>query len=243
VPVNGVIGYLALINGVLAGFNLIPAFPLDGGRVLRSVLWAARKNNRWATRITSGIGSGFGIFLIIMGLLSLFTGNLIGGMWWVLIGMFLQSAAKMGYQQLITRKILEGETVRRFMKTDPVTVSPSTSIRDLVENYIYQYHFKLFPVVESGRLVGCITTREVKEVPMNQWEAKTVEEVATGCSADNTIGPDADAMRAMATMHRTGLSRLMVTEDNRLVGIIALKDLMRLLSLKVELEEEADNRG
>jgi Zn-dependent protease/CBS domain-containing protein len=237
-PVNGVFGYLALINGILAAFNLIPAFPLDGGRVLRAVLWGAKKNIRWATRITSGIGSAFGVFLIIMGLLSLFTGNLIGGMWWVLIGIFLQSAARMGYQQLITRKVLEGELVRRFMKTDPVTVSPSTSIRDLVENYIYQYHYKLFPVVEGGRLVGCITTREVKNVPRDQWEVKTVNEVATGCSADNTIEPDADAMKAISAMHRTGLSRLMVTENNRLVGIIALKDLMRLLSLKVELEEQ-----
>ena len=235
--VNGVFAYLGMINGILAIFNLVPAFPLDGGRVLRAVLWWSRKNIRWATRITSTIGSAFGIFLIFLGLVSLFTGNIIGGIWWVLIGIFLQSAAKMGYQQLITRRILEGEPVRRFMKTDPVTVAPRTSIRDLVENYIYQYHYKLFPVVEGGRLVGCITTREVKNVPRDEWDIRTVAEAATGCSADNTIGPDADAMQALSAMSRTGLSRLMVTEGNRLVGIIALKDLIRLLSLKVELEE------
>jgi Zn-dependent protease/CBS domain-containing protein len=241
-PVNGVISYLALINGILAVFNLIPAFPLDGGRVLRSVLWATKKNIRAATRITSNIGTGFGVFLIIMGVFSLFTGNLIGGLWWILIGIFLQSAAKMGYQQLITRKILEGEPVSRFMKTNPITVAPSTTIRDLVENYIYRYHFKLFPVVEGERLLGCITTREVKNVPQDQWEEKTVEEVATGCKADNTISPDADAMHALSAMNRTGLSRLMVTEGSRLVGIIALKDLMRLLALKVELEQENEDQ-
>ena len=243
VPVNGVIGYLALINGILAGFNLLPAYPLDGGRVLRSVLWGAKKNLRWATKISSGIGSGFGLFLIILGLVQALSGNLIGGLWWFLIGMFLQSAAKMSYQQLVTRKILEGEPVRRFMKTDPVTVSPSTTIRTLVEDYIYQYHFKMFPVVNSGdQLVGCITTRDIKEVPREEWGEKSIREVVSSCSADNTISPEADAMQALSTMNRTGASRLMVTEGDRLVGIIALKDMMRLLSLKVELEE-SDNES
>jgi len=121
-PVNGVVGYLAMINGILAGFNILPAFPLDGGRVLRSILWGVKKNLRWATRVSSWIGSGFGILLIVLGVLNVLRGNFIGGMWWFLIGMFLNGAAKSPYQQLITRRALEGEPVRRFMKTDPVTV-------------------------------------------------------------------------------------------------------------------------
>jgi len=236
-PINGVVGYLGWINGILAGFNLLPAFPLDGGRILRSILWSARNNLRWATYISSRIGSGFGIFFIVLGVIQIFQGNFVGGMWWFLIGMFLQSAAKMSYQQLLTRKALEGEPIRRFMKTDPVTVSPSVSLEHLVEDYVYKYHFKMFPVVEdSDRLLGCITTKQVKEIPREDWGRKTVGEFASQCSPENSIEPQADAMRALSIMNRTGNSRLMVVEKGRLVGIISLKDMLELLSLKVELE-------
>src|SRR4030042_612274 len=224
-PINGVVQYLAFINGLLALFNLVPAFPLDGGRVLRSILWGWKKNLRWATRISSQIGSGFGILLIILGIFQFFSGNFIGGMWWFFIGMFLRGAAKMSYQQLLIRKSLEGETVRRFMKSDPITVSPSISIRQLVEEYIYKYHFKLFPVVqESTQLVGCVTTREVKEIPQEEWRQKTVGEIAVKCSSENTIPPETDAVEALSVMNRTDSSRLLVTEGNRLMGVISLKD-------------------
>ncbi|UCG67010.1 MAG: site-2 protease family protein [Deltaproteobacteria bacterium] len=237
-PVTGVVGYLAMINGILAGFNLLPAFPLDGGRVLRSILWGVKKNLRWATYISSRIGSGFGIFLILLGVIQVFRGNFIGGMWWFLIGMFLQRAATMSYQQLVTRKALEGEPVRRFVKTEAVTVPPSISLEHLVEDYVYKHHFKMFPVVEdTDRLLGCVTTKQVKEIPRDEWGQKTVGEIAAQCSPENTIEPQADAMKALSLMNRTGNSRLMVVENKRLVGIITLKDLLELLSLKVELEQ------
>jgi Zn-dependent protease/predicted transcriptional regulator len=237
-PVNGVVQYLAFINGLLAVFNLVPAFPLDGGRVLRSILWGWKKNLRWATHISSKIGSGFGILLIVLGAFQFLRGNVIGGMWWFLIGMFLRGAAKTSYQQLLLRKALEGELVRRFMKTDLVTVTPSTSIAQLVEDYIYKYHHKMFPVVEdSDRLLGCVTTKQVKEIPREEWGQRKVGEIAAQCSSENTIGPQVDAMKALSIMSKSGLSRLMVTEGNRLVGVIALKDMLKFLSLKVELEE------
>jgi Zn-dependent protease/CBS domain-containing protein len=237
-PINGVVGYLAWINAILAGFNLLPAFPLDGGRVLRSILWGVKKNLRWATYVSSRIGSGFGILLIVLGVIQVFRGNFVGGMWWFLIGMFLQGAAKASYQQLLTRRALEGEPVRRFMKTDAVTVSPSISLDELVEDYIYKYHFKMFPVVEDhDRLLGCITTRQIKDIPRAEWGRRTVGDVASQCTPENTIEPQADAMKALSIMKQTGASRLMVVEGGRLVGIIALKDLLELLSLKVELEQ------
>jgi Zn-dependent protease/predicted transcriptional regulator len=238
-PVNGVIRYLAYINGLLAFFNLIPAFPLDGGRVLRSILWGAKKNLRWATRISSRIGTGFGILLIVLGVFQFLRGNIIGGMWWFLIGMFLRGAANMSYQQLVIRKALEGEPVRRFMKGDPVTVSPSLSVEQLVEDYVYQYHYKMFPIVEGkDRLVGCVTTKQVKGIPREEWRQRSVGEIATQCSAESAIGPEIDAMKALSIMNKTGNSRLMVTEGNHLVGVIALKDMLRFLALKVELEEK-----
>jgi len=236
-PVDGILRYLAWINGMLAVFNLVPAFPLDGGRILRSVLWGWKKNLRWATRIAAGIGSGFGLVLIFLGFLQFFSGNFIGGMWWFFIGMFLRGAAGMSYRQLLVRRALEGDPVRRFMKPDPVTVSPSATLEELAEDYIYRYQFKLFPVVDKGnQLLGCVTIKMIKEIPRKEWSRKTVGEIVVGCSPENTIDSQADAMEALSLMNRTGSSRIMVTEENRLVGILSLKDMLSFLDLKVELE-------
>ena len=235
-PVSGVVGYVAMINGLLAAFNLVPAFPLDGGRILRSALWAWKKNLRWATRIASTIGGGFGIFLIILGVIRVLGGNFIGGMWFFLIGLFIQSAAKMSYQQLITRKALEGEPLRRFMNTEPVTVPSSTTVERLVEDYVYRYHYKFFPVVNQ-KLLGCVTTKEIKAVPRQEWSQKTVGELADKCSPENTIAPQTDAVEALSKMRRNNASRLMVVENDKLVGILALKDMLEFLSLKIELNE------
>jgi Zn-dependent protease/predicted transcriptional regulator len=237
-PINGVVGYLASINAILAGFNLVPAFPLDGGRMLRSALWGWKDNIRWATRVSASIGSGFGILLIVLGVFQILSGNFVGGMWWFLIGMFIQAAAKASYQQLVTRRALEGEPVERFMKTDIVSVQPSLSLEELVDAYIYQHHFKMFPVVDtSNKLMGCITTKQVKETPREEWSTKSVKDTIVPCSEKNTIHPKADAVKALSLMKRDGASRLMVTEGDRLVGIIALKDLLEFLSLKMELDE------
>jgi Zn-dependent protease len=237
IPVFGVINYLASINFILAAFNLLPAFPLDGGRVLRAALWQWKKNLKWATRVAARFGTGFGILLILFGIFNVIMGRLIFGIWQFMIGMFLRNAAQMSYQQVLIRKALEGETVEHFMKKDPVTAPSSLSLKDLVEDYIYNYHFKMYPVVEGGTLIGCITTRQVKEMPRDQWAIRTVRDVASRCSPENTIGPAADAMKALSVMSKTGNSRLMVVDDGRLVGIITLKDIMGYLSVKLELDE------
>ena len=236
--VNGVIYYIAYINGILAAFNLLPAFPLDGGRVLRSILWGAKGNLRWATRVSSTIGSAFGLGLIFLGILRFIGGEVIGGVWMFLIGMFLRNAAQMSYQQLLVRKALEGEPVRRFMNADPVTVQSSLTIEKLVEDYIYKYHHKMFPVMEGEKLVGCITTRQVKEIPREAWSRETIREAASPVSAENTISAATDAVKALAMMNQSGVSRLLVVEGGRLVGLVTLKDLLDFFSLKVELEEQ-----
>ena len=237
VPVVGVIHYLSTINGLLAAFNLIPAFPLDGGRVLRSALWGLKGNIRWATRVSSWIGEAFGTLLIVLGVLAVVRGNFMGGMWWFLIGMFLRNAAKMSYRQLTVRKALEGEPIRRFMEPNPITVPPSISVEELVEDYIYKYHFKMFPVVDSERLMGCVTTKQVREIPREEWSRRTVGGLAAECSMENVIEPGADAIKALSIMSQTGNSRLLVVEKGRLLGVITLKDLMKFLALKVELED------
>jgi Zn-dependent protease len=236
--VVGITYYLAFLNTLLAAFNLLPAFPLDGGRVLRAALWQRHGDLRRATRTASRVGMTFGYLLIGLGILNVLLGNFVGGMWWFLIGMFLRGAAEASYYQLVARRVLEGEPVRRFMTADPVTVTRALKLRGLVEDYIYKYHYDLFPVTEDGRLVGCVTTRQVKEAPRERWESLTVGDVFARCSPDNTIDAGHDAVKALALMQRTGNSRLMVTEGGRLVGIIALKDLLALLALKMDLERE-----
>ncbi|MFZ5447687.1 MAG: site-2 protease family protein [Thermodesulfobacteriota bacterium] len=237
-PVNGVIYYIAYINAILAAFNILPAFPLDGGRVLRSILWGVKGNLRWATRVSSTIGSAFGIGLIVFGIFQFMGGNIIGGLWMFLIGMFLRNAAQMSYQQLLVRKALEGEKVRRFMNTNPVTVQDSITIEQLVEDYIYKYHYKMFPVLSGDRLAGCITTRQVKEIPREDWSRRTIRDLAASCSPENTIPPQTDAIKALGMMTQSGISRMLVVENGNLVGIVTLKDLLDFFSLKVELEEE-----
>ncbi len=237
-PVHGVLLYLSVINLVLAGFNLLPAFPLDGGRVLRSLLWGWKNNLRWATRISSKIGSAFGILLIILGVVSFFGGNFIGGVWWFLIGMFMRTASEQSYQHMVMRKALEGETVDRFMKVNPVTVKPDTPLDKLVEDYIYTYHFKMFPVVEGSKLSGCVYLKQVKSIPREEWSTHRVADIMDTCNDTNTIDIDADAVKALSRMRRNGQSRIMVTENEKLAGIISLKDMLDFLSLKVDLEEE-----
>ena len=239
VPVVGVLAYLGFINLTLGIFNLVPAFPLDGGRVLRSALWHWKKSLRWATRITSAIGSGFGLLLMGLGLLSILRG-MWGGLWFLLVGLFVRGAAASSYQQLLLRRALEGEPVAKFMRTDPVTVPRGISVEELVHDYIYRHHFKMFPVVDdAGRLWGCVTTRQVKELPREEWDRQTVGALAARSSPENTVTAETDAMRALSRMNRNGASRLMVVDGDHLLGILTLKDLMRFFALKMELEEAA----
>lgn len=239
--VSGVFSYLGLINFILAVFNLLPAFPLDGGRVLRSALWNWKGNLRWSTRIASRIGSGFGYLLIFLGVFNvIIRGNFIG-IWQFFIGLFLRNASRMSYRRVLMRHTFEGKPMRNFMQSEPVTVSPTISIKELVENYIYRHHFKMFPVVkEDGKLIGCITTGEVKEISKNEWDDYTVKDLLKECSPDNTVAPDDDASEVLSTMKQTKNSRLMIVKDGKLVGIITLKDLLQHLSLKLDLEKKLE---
>jgi Zn-dependent protease/predicted transcriptional regulator len=236
VVVIGVFGWIALMNGLLAAFNMIPGFPLDGGRVLRAILWHGKRNFRQATHAASRVGMVFGIVLIVLGVLNLLALNPIGGLWWILIGMFLRGAARRAYQQVLFREALRGESVRRFMNENVVTVPPELNLDDLVEDYIYKFHYKMFPVVEDGRLLGCVSTEDVRDLERDEWPDRTVRDMVQSCGESNAIAPDADAMDALARMSRTGTSRMLVVDDGRLAGILTLKDLMEFLSLKLELE-------
>ncbi len=157
VPLSIVLQWLGFINTVLAVFNMVPAFPLDGGRAFRAALWHRYGDLARATRVAANVGSTFGLFLIAFGVFNLFTGNIVGGIWAALIGMFLRGAAAASYTQMLTRRALEGEPVRRFMTPRPETVPPNISLLTLVEDYMYRSYHQLYPVTEDGRLLASST--------------------------------------------------------------------------------------
>jgi Zn-dependent protease/CBS domain-containing protein len=234
--------YLGAINIILLLFNIVPAFPLDGGRVLRSILWGATGNLRKATYWASLLGRGFAWLLIALGVLRILDKDW-NGLWWLLIGWFVNNAARGSYQQVLVRQMLGGEPVRRFMNPQPIVVPPEIDLRRFVEDYVYRYHRKAFPVGAEGRLDGYVSTQALSGVPREEWEAHTVGEMMERDLKALSIRPDDDALKALGKMRRTGLSRLLVVEDGRLVGIVSLKDLLRFLQLKLELEGDERDDG
>jgi Zn-dependent protease len=238
IQVVGVFAYLSWINWALAAFNLIPAFPLDGGRVLRAALWHFQGSLTRATRIASAIGSVFGVLLMGFGLYQLLTGYFIGAVWYFMIGTFLRNASRVSYQQVVLRSALEGQTVRRFMHPNPVAVAPEMSLRQLVEDYIYRYDFQVYPVVEPGThdLVGCVAARDVRSVPKEQWDRHSVAEVTTACPLENTITPDTAAMEALMKIQQNEGKTLLVTDHHHLLATISARDVMRFLAARMELE-------
>jgi Zn-dependent protease len=238
--VVGVVQYLYWINWILAAFNMLPAFPLDGGRVLRSALWHSRGDLRSATRTAARIGGFFGILLVVLGIFQLFTGNFVGAVWWFLIGMFLRGASQTSYEQVVIKSALEGEPVSKFMREHPDTVTPDTSVEVLVNEHIYRHHHKMFPVVTgSDQLTGCVSVEQVKGVPREEWSRQPVSSIMAPCSPDNTISPEKDVTEALARMQQTGTRRLMVVDHGHLVAMLSLGDLLSYMSTKVQLEEES----
>jgi Zn-dependent protease/predicted transcriptional regulator len=242
-PLVAVLGYLVGMNLILAGFNMIPAFPLDGGRVLRAALWAWRGDVAWATRVATMAGGGVGLGLIFLGIVDALAGNPVGGMWFVLIGLFIRASAAATYQRLMAGQLLAGVAVRRLMKSELVTVPPTLPVAELVESYLLQRSLKRVPVLdEAGRVLGCVGVEEVKRVPPEQRAIRSVRDILTPLGADSTISPDAEAKQALEQMQRGGQSRLFVTEDDRLVGVLTLRDLLQYLSVKSELQASGDRR-
>jgi Zn-dependent protease len=242
-PIVAVIGYLVGINLILAAFNMVPAFPLDGGRVLRAALWAWRGDVMWATRVATMIGGGLGLALIALGTFSAIGGDLIGGMWMVLIGMFIRAAATATYQRLLAGQLLAGIPVRRLMQTNLVVVPPDLPVSQLVEDILLQRGHKRVPVIDDdGRPLGCVGVDEVRRIPPEARSTRSVRDVLTPLGADATIAPDAEARRALEQMQRAGHSRLFVTEGGRLTGVLTLRDLLQYLSVKSELQARDEQR-
>ena len=237
--VSGVARYLALINLILATFNMVPAFPLDGGRVYRAWLWGRTGDMNEATRRASRVGQAFGLALIALGVFSLFSGNLIAGIWWGLIGLFLNTASRASYTQLQTHQLLKAEPVSRFMTANPLTVPAGITLRKLVDDHIYGSFHETFPVMEGDRLVGSIGVADLRDIERANWERLQVREVMHPVSPLNSIRTTESGEAALKLMRESGNARLLVVQDAKLAGIVALRDIMRLIRLKEELGPRA----
>ena len=240
--VAGVVWYLALLNFILALFNLVPAFPLDGGRIFRAALWSWRGDLVWATRIAAGAGNLFGAVLIVLGLIEVLQGDFVGGIWRFLIGMFLRGAASASYSETIARKLLAEIPVVRIMNTDPITVASGASVQTFIDDYVYRYHHRWFPVVDDGTVVGSMAMQQAASMDRALWPVVPVGQVMRPLSPDDVVGPDANAFAALAQMRRTGQSRLMVLHHGRLFGMVSSRDLLDVLALEQELHRHKSQR-
>lgn len=236
---GAVIYYLALINFVLATFNLLPAFPLDGGRILRSLLWWWQGSLRKATHTASRFGVVLAAAIMALGVVNIVSGMFIAGLWQLLIGFFIYNAAGASRVQLALRNFLKGMPIRRVTNRNPVTVTPDMPVRTLVEDYFYRHHHKFFPVVEGDRVAGCVTVKQVSGIGREDWDTARVRDVMTACGEENTVAPDEDALAVLRKMQneQAGHHYLVVNND-RLEGLVTLKDLMSYLAIRLELEED-----
>ncbi len=231
-----VIKYLAMINLTIVLFNLIPAFPLDGGRIFRSILWAIKKDFGWATRISTRIGSAFGFLLFLLGILTIIGGNFLAGFWFIILGLFLQRAAASSQTHYDVNRQLRGEKVQRFMTKDPISVPPEITVKEFVEEYVYSSYHHFYPVAEKRKLIGCISLKEVKSLPPQQWGKTLVKKVMVPVSGFKTVSPDTSALEAMNRLSKNEIPVLLVLKDGHLVGILTSQDLCKWISIKLELE-------
>lgn len=237
-PTLAVVGYLGLINLILAIFNMLPAFPLDGGRAFRAALWWWSGNMRRATLTAARVGSFFGLLFIVLGIYSvLFLDNLVGGMWWILIGLFLRGAAGASRSAETTRAYMQGEVVARFMISDPITVPPDLDLQSVVDDIVARHFHDVYPVMDDkGMALGLLHTQNVNKVKPRQLSQTRVRDIMEPPGANNVIAPGLDAIQAVNLMNRSGNARLLVVDRGRLVGIVTLRDMLRLLELKMDLD-------
>ncbi len=242
ITVVGVLSYLAWLNLILGVFNLVPAYPLDGGRILRSALWYRRDDVVSATRIASAFGNGFGWLLIGLGIFSFIAGNFVGGIWWILIGAFIRFAAKASFRQFLAQRLLTGAEVRKMMNPNPSRIAPETPVSRFMEQYLYSRDGNVFPVGHDGHIDGIVDMDALKRLPRSQWDRRTVGEFTRQLTEDTSIAPDDDAARALQLFQKSRLSSLMVTRNGHVEGVLSIDDLERYLQKKTALES-TERRG
>lgn len=236
------LGSMAQVNLVLALFNLVPGFPLDGGRLLRAAIWWRTKNLRRATNIAARCGEWFAYLLMIVGVLSIFSeaaGGWISGLWYILIGVFLKNAAEQSYRHVLMEELLEGIHVAELMGQNPLSILASEHV-DALEQQFLQHKFTVYPVVDQAqRVVGIVDVRDVRGVPRDVREAKSVGEVMQTLASETLPRPESPALDVLRQMLKLGVQRLPVVDGTgRLAGIVTRADIMNTFQIRSDLGDE-----
>lgn len=236
-PLAALAQWLSFVNFMLAGFNLIPGFPLDGGRIFRSIVWAITKDLRRATQLAAAIGRGVAFLFILAGVLLLFRGYLINGLWLAFIGWFLENAAAQSWRQFTLQELLQGHKVREVLTSasDWPQVPPELSLQELVEEHILTSLRRCLPVISDGRLLGVVTVHKLREVPRERWTTTRVAEVMIPLERVKTIAPEAELLAALQLMTREDINQLPVVVDENLVGMLARDKILAFIQTRAEL--------
>ena len=237
-PVVSVLLWLGPINILLALFNLVPGFPLDGGRVLRALLWGATGDHQLATRWASRAGQGFGWLLIATGIMMIlgwsvpiFGTGFVGGLWLIFIGWFLNAAAAASYRQLLMQHSLGEVPVRRLMQSSVTRVDPQMRVSTLVEELVMPSGQRAFPVEVDGRLAGMVSLRDLQKIQRDAWDRTSVGEIMTPVSSLTMVAPDRSAAEALDILGQRDLNQLPVISGDVLQGLLRREDIVKWLAL------------
>jgi len=233
-PLAASAAYLAIINAALGAFNLIPGFPMDGGRVLRSILWKATGNLKKATRVASWAGQGMAFLLIFLGIFEFLRGGF-SGLWWILIGWFLHNAAVRGYSEVMIKSVLQGMKAEDLMSKDFETVAGDLSVQDLVDHYILKKKERVFLVSDNGDLKGIVCLEDVKQTPKEKWPHSKVKDIMTPRERLEAVTPDADGNKILTSLATKNIHQVPVMSGDRIEGIICRTDIIRYLQLRSDL--------
>jgi Zn-dependent protease/CBS domain-containing protein len=238
-PIATLLAWLAPVNIILGIFNLVPGFPLDGGRVLRAIMWAATGDFVVATRRASRAGQFFAWvlmalgFLMILGLRVPFFGTgALSGLWLAFIGWFLNNAALASYRQLLVRESLENVPVERLMQTQFRRVDPSMPVQTLVDEHLMSSGQRAFPVEQDGRFLGLVCMKDLQRRIRDAWGSTKVSEIMTPAQDLAAVSPREDALDALELLGRRKVNQLPVVDNGRLLGMIRLEDILTWLSLR-----------
>ncbi len=238
-PLTTLLVWLGPINITVGIFNLIPGFPLDGGRVLRSIIWGVTGNLRRATYLASMVGRGIAWLMILAGIsmafgarIPLLGTGLVSGLWLAFIGWFLDNASQQSYRQIVVQDVLEGVTVSRMMRSDTPTASPEITVESLVHDRVMKSDEHAFPVMDGDQLVGIVCLDDVRSVPRSEWESTQVRDIMTPKGKLVVVDTDEDAGDALRKMTEADVRQLPVVHDQRLEGMLRRRDVMRFLQLQ-----------
>ncbi len=241
---SGVATWIATINLVLAAFNLLPGFPLDGGRILRAILWRATGDFQKASRIATRMGAILAYGLILLGVLLMFgRGEWMNGVWIAFIGWFLLSAAGSSMTQVRIQEALSKRSVSQVMRSDCTTIPPSESVRAFVENRLLRTGEKCFVVGSSERMEGLVTLQDVKRLPRDEWDFTSVDRIMVPVDKVLRIAPAASLLAAMETMNDAGVNQLPILDGDRLIGILTRQDLLRAVAVDLESDKDPVHPG